>query len=416
MTGAARSEVSNTVLRPAADWELASYLADATTAGQRVRIVGSNTRADYGRVGPTTAIVSTDVMRGMTAFDPAGRMISARGGTRLSEVEEELRGAGLMLAFEPVDLAPIYGLEAGWMTVGGMIAVNLAGSRRIVAGSAADSLASVKLVSGSGDLVAAGAEVDGGRTGFDFKRVTAGSLGTLGVIAEATLKVTALPARRATLILLGLNGEIAVEAMGDALAGCPGITGALHLDEALAQRLPYGDLARQGEAVTLLRLEAGSDAGLAAAAKRLYGLLAAYGETFELDDDATAMLWEGVRGMCFVAPGPAPVWRIAVRPSRAGDIVRGIRRYMTVDVAYDGGGGVLWLVAPASADAGASDIRRVTASIGGAATLVRAEDVVRAVVDCFEPLDQGVETIARKLKAAFDPAGILNPGRLHRDF
>jgi glycolate oxidase FAD binding subunit len=412
----ARKNVLDTILRPAADWELASYLADATASGTSVQIVGSNTRAAYGRPSRAAARVSTHVMRGITAFDPTARIITVQGGTRLNDVTQELGEAGMMLAFEPVDMGPIYGFETDWMTVGGMIAVNVAGSRRIVAGSAADSIAGIKLVSGGGEIIQAGAATVGGRTGFDITRLAAGSMGTLGVIADVSLRVTALPERTATLVLLGLEGEIAVEAMGDALAECPGITGAVHLDQAMAARLANQDLAGQGEAVTLLRVEAGSQPGLTQALERLYGQLAAYGEIFELDDDATAGLWQGLQRMCCIIPGDAPVWRIAVRPSRAGDVVRGIRRYMTVDALYDWGGGLLWLVAPATADAGASEIRRVTASIGGAATLVRAGDDVRAAVDCFEPPDRGAETIARRLKAAFDPAGILNPGRLHREF
>ncbi len=406
----------DTILRPAADWELASYLAEATASGMTVQIVGSNTRAAYGRPSRAAARVSTHVMRGITAFDRAARIITVQGGTRLSDVTRELGDAGLMLAFEPVDMGPMYGFEADWMTVGGMIAVNVAGSRRIVAGSAADSIAGIKLVSGGGEIIRAGAGTGGGRTGFDISRLAAGSMGTLGVIAEVSLRVTPVPERTATLVLLGLEGEIAVEAMGDALADCPGITGALHLDQAMAARLANPDLAGQGEAVTLIRVEAGSPPGLAQALERLYGGLAAYGEIFELDDDATAALWRGLQELSWIAPGDQPVWRIAVRPSRAGDVVQGIRRYMAVEAAYDWGGGVVWLVVPVTADAGASEIRRVTASIGGAATLVRAGDEVRAAVDCFEPPDRGAETISRHLKAAFDPAGILNPGRLHREF
>jgi glycolate oxidase FAD binding subunit len=118
--------------------------------------------------------------------------------------------------------------------------------------------------------------------------------------------------------------------------------------------------------------------------------------------------------MSFLAREDAPVWRIAVRASRAAEVVAGIRRYMAADAVYDWGGGLIWLAVPQSADAGTSEIRRVIAAIGGAATLVRARDEVRQSVDVFEPPDPAQEVLMQRVKAVFDPGGILNPGRLRR--
>jgi glycolate oxidase FAD binding subunit len=305
------------------------------------------------------------------------------------------------------------------MTAGGMVAANLAGSRGIVCGGVGASVAGARVVSGDGEIITAGGAVGSGRTGLDLTRLVAGSMGTLGVIAEVTLRLAARPLRRATLVVHGLAGEIAVEAMGDVLAGCPGITGAIHLDGAMAAGLRESALAGNGpggtgDALTLLRLEAACDAGLGLGVKRLTGLLETYGEVGELDDVSSDGVWDEIRRMGFIAPGEAAVWRIMVRPSRAAELVGGIRRYMMADAAYDWGGGVVWLVTPPAADAGASDVRRVTAAMGAVATLVRAGDAVRQSVDCFEPPEEGVAGLARRLKAAFDPAGILNPGRLYR--
>ena len=406
--------VVETILRPAADWELASFLADTTGSGTTVEIIGSHTRVGFGQPIEAQAIVSTHVMRGITAFDKVARIITVQGGTLLADVEQELATAGLMLAFEPRDIASLYGREAGWMTIGGMTAVNLAGSRGVIAGGMGDSVTGVKLVCGNGDIVRAGAAVATGRTGLDLKRIVVGSMGTLGVISEVSFRAVPLPDRRQTVLLLGLAAEIAVEAMGDALASCPDVTGAIHLDANMVGRLANADLAAQGQAVTLLRLEAGSTPAIGAALARLRDALASYGDLYELDDATSDALWYELRRTSFIASGDDPVWLIAVRPSRAAEVVAGIRRYMPVDAAYDWGGGLIWLSMPPSADAGTSEIRRVIAAIGGAATLVRARDEIRTLVDVFEPPDPAQETLRRRVKMAFDPGGMLNPGRLHR--
>ena len=405
----------DTILRPAADWELASLLADATASGTPVEIVGSHTRAGLGQPGKAQSVVSTHVMRGITAFDRRAGIITAQGGTLVGDIERELAKAGFMLAFEPADIAGLYGLESGWMTIGGMTAANLAGSRGVVAGGAGESMTGVKLVCGNGEIVTAGAGVATGRSGLDLKHIAVGSMGTLGVIAEVSFRAVPRPERCATAVILGLEGGLAVEAMGDALAGCPGITGAIHLDAPKARQLANADLSGQDRAVTLMRLEAGSGAGLDAAFSRLNEVLAVYGDLYDMDDATSDALWDELRQMSFIVAGDGPVWRLAVRPSRAAEVVAGIRRYMAADAVYEWGGGVVWLTVPQSADAGASEIRRVLAGIGGSATLVRAREEVRASVAVFEPPDPVQEALMQRLKMAFDPGGILNPGRLRRE-
>ena len=404
----------DTILRPAADWELASLLADATASEMPVEIIGSQTRVGLGQPGAAQAIVSTQVMRGITAFDRASGVITAQAGTLVGDVEGELAKAGLMLAFEPTDIAGLYGLETGWMTVGGTTASNLAGSRAVVAGGAGDSITGVRIVCGNGEIVKAGGGVATGRTGLDVRRLAVGSMGTLGVIAEVSFRAVPRPERRATAVLLGLEAGLAIEAMGDALAGCPGVTGVMHLDALMAGRLANADLSGQGLSATLMRLEAASGAGLDAALSRLHQALAVYGDLYDMEDGASDALWEELRRMSFLAREDAPVWRIVVRPSRAAEVVAGIRRYMAADAVYDWGGGLIWLAVPQSADAGTSEIRRVIAAIGGAATLVRARDEVRASVDVFEPPDPVQEALMQRVRAVFDPGGILNPGRLRR--
>ena len=133
------------------------------------------------------------------------------------------------------------------------------------------------------------------------------------------------------------------------------------------------------------------------------------------DDVTSTALWSELRELSYLQASRAPVWRISTAPTHGPRIVKALSTYMPCAVAYDWSGGLVWLEVPQTSDAGSSDIRRVIASHGGHATLIRAEPSVRAAADVFQPLSPGLQRVSRGLKAAFDPAGILNPGRLYAD-
>ena len=152
---------------------------------------------------------------------------------------------------------------------------------------------------------------------------------------------------------------------------------------------------------------------MAPSVDRLKDLLQAYGEMDLLDHDLSVGFWKEIQRLTILPYGEAPLWRLSTRPSRAFDVVTAIRRYMHVEAFYDWSGGLIWLEVPLSADAGATEIRRVIAASGGHATLVRASADVKSTVAVFEPLHSGAEMMTRQLKKVFDPAGILNSGRMY---
>jgi len=132
-----------------------------------------------------------------------------------------------------------------------------------------------------------------------------------------------------------------------------------------------------------------------------------------LDVKESIDFWSELRRLTIFPAAPSILWRISTTPSSAPKLVAAIRRHMPVEVYYDWSGGLVWVETPASADAGAADVRRAVATHGGHATLIRAEPAVRASVDVFQPLSPAVERLTRGLKATFDPIGILNPGRMY---
>ncbi len=416
---------------------MASFLAEASARGVIVEIVGGRSKAEFGRSRHAEAVISTHVLRGIRDYDPVNRVITVQAGCSIVDIERELAQRGQMLAFEPVDMAAVYGGTAGRTTIGGVVNSNLAGSRRIVAGGVADNLLGLRGVSGRGDVFRSGGAVARGVDGFDLKRVLTGSWGTLAAIAEVSLRTAWLPEESRSVVFVGLTEEIAIKAMSDAVATPFKVTGTVHFEPGMAQRLDIEGLPNDGQSLTVLRLEA-SRAGMRGSVARLGEVLQPYGTMHELDERPSEALWCDVRHLNVMAPygaasrspapardlgpGPAsthgatlspPLWRIVTRPSRAFEVVSSIRRYMAVDAVYDWAGGLIWLEVPQSADAGATEIRRVIASTGGHATLVRSSGDVKADVDVYEPMRSGVDFMTRRLKQVFDPAGILGANRLY---
>lgn len=399
-------------VRPAAEWELASLVVDAAERRKPVEVIGAGSKRGIGRAMQAALVISTSGMRGITLYEPTELVMSARAGTPVAEIEAELAARGQMLPFEPVDLGPALGAPAGRGSIGSVFATNLSGARRVATGAARDHLLGVRAINGRGEAFKSGGRVLKNVTGYDVARGLAGSWGTLAIMTEVTFKVVPKPQRSATLALFGLTDELAAEVMCEALTTPFEVSGAVHLPRGMAGRLQTPELREPGQAVTALRIE-NLESFVSYRCGKLGERLAPYGEVRQLDDGPSLAFWGELRQLSVLHGGTRPLWRISTTPTAGPKVATAIGRYMAVDAFYDWSGGLIWLEVPDSADAGATDIRRVIAQHGGHATLIRADVGVRAAVDVFQPLDPGVERLTRGLKAAFDPAGILNPGRMY---
>jgi glycolate oxidase FAD binding subunit len=167
-----------------------------------------------------------------------------------------------------------------------------------------------------------------------------------------------------------------------------------------------------GKTVTALRIE-NFKAAVAGRKDKLKAALKVYGKALELDHRESLEFWGELRRLSVMPNRQTLLWRISTKPTTGPKLVAAIKRYMPAEAFYDWAGGLIWLEVPATADAGTAEIRRVSAIHGGHATLIRAEPAVRAAVEVFQPLSPPVERLTRDLKAAFDPAGVLNPGRMY---
>jgi glycolate oxidase FAD binding subunit len=331
-----------------------------------LRIRGGGTKDWYGQefVGD---ILDTRHHSGIVDYEPTELVITARCGTPLAEIEAVLAERNQMLAFEP----PHFGVGA---TFGGAVAAGLSGPRRANSGALRDFVLGAKLMDGKGEVLEFGGQVMKNVAGYDVSRLLAGSLGTLGLLLEASLKV--LPRAFAETSLRFEVGEI------DALR---------MLNEWGGQPLPVSASCWHDGLLTL-RLS-GAQAAVDAAVRSLGGDVVYDCEPF----------WEGVREQRHpFFDGEGALWRLSV-PSTASAIVLKDRQLV------EWGGAQRWLLADSDA-ATAQAIRSSVAAAGGHATLFRGGD---KSVGVFHPLAPALAKINQRMKAAFDPSNIFNPGRMY---
>lgn len=398
-------------LRPGSERELQRFIADAAHARRPLEIVGAGTKRSMGRPVNQSLTITTASLSGIKLYEPTELVMSARAGTTLARVEQSLAEKGQILAFEPIDLGPVLGSPAGSGTIGAVFATNLSGSRRVIAGGARDHLLGIEAVTGTGQAFRGGGRVMKNVTGYDMCRAVCGSWGTLAVMSTVTFKVLPRPERTGTLVVLGLDDALGVEALCAALGTPFEVSGAVHLQAALAGRLRHGGLRVEQKSVTAVRIETFASS-LRYRLDRLKQALAVYGDIHELDDDGSRAFWGELQQLSVLQDSTAPLWRISTAPKSGPSVVAAITRYMNCKAYYDWSGGLVWAEVLDTADAGSADIRRVIASHGGHATLVRAAPAVRAAVDVFQPVEQGLVEITRGIKAVFDPHDVLNRGRM----
>jgi glycolate oxidase FAD binding subunit len=304
-----------------------------------------------------------------------------------------------MLPFEPIDCRALYG--GGDPTIGGLAATNASGPRRVSAGAARDSLIGLRLVNGRGEKIMTGGRVMKNVAGLDLVKLNCGALGTLGFLTEATFKLLPKPESEATIVIRRLDDARAVAAMTAALGSPFGVSGAAALSPGMGR-----DFSR-----TFLRIE-GFAASVDYRAEKLLTLLAEFGAERVLKGEDSRRLWRAVRDAEFLAePRERAVWRVGVKPSRALDFLARLGPRALAHL-FDCGGGLVWLATqPTPADAAA--LRAALSPLGGHATLVRAPDALRAAVDVFQPQPAALIALTRRVKAAFDPDGVFNPGRMY---
>jgi glycolate oxidase FAD binding subunit len=359
-------------MRPATEADLAAAVAGCSgpllVRGGGTRTIGHSTGEE----------LETGGLSGVELYEPGALTLVARAGTPLARIEELLSAEHQRLAFEPPDLRLLLGRE-GVSTIGGVVAANASGPRRVQSGAARDALIGARFVDGTGTVIKNGGRVMKNVTGYDLVKLMAGSRGTLGVLTEVSFKLQARPEAEATLVIEGFGDEAGLAALRKAL-GSP-------FDVSAVAR-------HSGRSLVRVEGMAGSVAYRAAALTALVG-----GDVALVEGAASATLWRDVRDVLPFADRSGDVWRIITLPTAAAEVVARCE----AEAIWDWGGGLIWL----RADPGRGAEIAAAVAGRGHATLVRGTGG-----PVFPPEAAEVVALTAGLKARFDPRGILNTGMM----
>ena len=356
------------VLRPTDEAELADIVAGANAAAASLEIVGGGSKRMVVAQLGATHCVETGALSGILSYEPSELVLTARAGTPLVEISTALALRGQMLAFDPPMLAGA--------TIGGVIAANASGPRRLRQGAARDHFLGFRAVSGRGEAFKAGGKVVKNVTGFDLPKLLAGSWGTLAVLSEVTLKVLPRPASEVTVLIDGLDDASAVALFARLLGGQHEIASATHQAGLTAVRIegfPSSVAARRGELVSTLD------------ASRVLGA------------EESAAFWTALRDGEPLADDPRPLWRLMLPPA-CGPLpgIDGAAR-------FDWGGALLWM----RSDVPDAMIEAAARAAGGYARRALGSSIISA--------DPGLAALVERVRAGFDPNCTLNPRRSARE-
>jgi glycolate oxidase FAD binding subunit len=355
-------------------------------------------------------VLDVSALSGIVSYEPAELVLTALAGTPMSVIEAALAEHQQCLAFEPPHFGSLLGADVDG-TLGGTVAVGLSGPRRFKVGAVRDHVLGIAAVSGRGEAFVAGGKVVKNVTGYDVPKLMAGSYGTLAVLTEITVKVLPRPQDERTVAIAGLGVRDAVRAMTLVLQSPTDVSGACYLPV-----VPWAE-----GSMTAFRLEGFSvsvEARLGELTARLSASVQA-GQISTLDRDTSAEFWRGVRDVRLFddVARAALVWRLSVPSAAAVDVVERLERSLPgAKMFLDWGGGLIWIAVDSIESAeSAESVRGALANCGGHATLMRAPTDVRARVDVFQPPVAAVAALSKRVKAQFDPARVLNPGRMYAD-
>ena len=354
-------------------------------------IVGGATR----RLGPPLNLepIRLEQFDQITLYEPGALTLVAEAGVPLRTVEAVLKEKGQMLPFEPNDLRGLL-QTSGEPTLGGMVATNASGPRRVKVGACRDYVLGLRFISGEGKILKTGGRVMKNVTGYDLAKLLTGSYGTLGVITEVALKVLPAPEHTAVILIENLSENDALKVLRKALASPYEVSGASHLVSGL-----------DDNPVTMIRVE-GFVESVNYRIQQLTKLLSSHGEiNVESDPRKTEQGWQYVRDIKPFWNLPGDVWCISTRPSDALGLVNRIREQAESEVFYDWGGGLVWI----SVQAG-TPLRQVLGNFTGHATLIRSQGEANGNTPVFHPQEPVQKRLMDHIRQKFDPKQLFNRG------
>ena len=368
------------MILPQSTEEAADAVRAALAEDAPLEIVGRGTKRGWGRPVDAEHAISLQGLSGIIDYQPAELVLTAYAGTPLSEIQAAVAAHGQHLAFEPMDLGPLYGEGVGLATIGGVLGCNLSGPRRVSAGAARDHFLGFTAVNGRGEIFKAGGKVVKNVTGYDLPKLLAGSFGTLSLLTEVSIKVLPRPEDTRTVLLRGLDVAAANRAMTQAMGSTHDVSGAAYLSS---------------EQVVGLRIE-GSGPSVAHRSEAVRRMFEGTSNLL-LESEPSFKFWMGIQKIeSLLDVANETIWRLSVPPATGASVVQelGATRYV-----MDWGGGLIWAALHA---------RPKLKS--GHATLMRGPDLMR--LDAQNFTIDGSAALMAQVKRAFDPNRVFNRGRM----
>ncbi len=398
------------LLEPDSPGEVADIVR-AHAADQRpLAIQGLGSKAGLGRPVVAEDTLSLRNVSGIVSYQPAELVLTARSGTPMREIQAALTERNQHLAFEPMTAGRLLGTSNDQGSIGGVLAANLSGPRRPSAGAARDHFLGFTAINGLGEAFKAGGKVVKNVTGYDLPKLMAGSMGTLAVLTEVTVKVLPAPEKQRTVLVPVPDPATGHRHLIALLQGALEIDGAAYLPALVAARSGVDLVRAPGSALAALRLS-GSPGSVADRCAMLRQALGAASE--ELHSMRSRALWAEIRDVAALLPEDgACLWRISVPPKSGAEIAAALTG-SEGNWLMDWGGGLLWISRPQASVDDAAQVRASIGAAGGHATLMRGPDALRQAIDVFAR--EVPSALLKRVKESFDPLRILNPGRMYRE-
>jgi glycolate oxidase FAD binding subunit len=392
------SELPPHHFRPTNVAEVVDVITDANAAARSLEIVGGGTKRSFGDHVFADALLDMSGLAGIEMYEPEELVIKVRAGTPMSLLRSALGEDNQNFAFESPDYGALFGNVNAIDTIGGIVACNLSGLRWVLAGAARDSVLGIEGVNGRGEAFHSGSRTVKNVTGFDIPRLMTGSFGVLAALTSITLKVHPAPQYESTLVVSELADSVALRTISDLLQLPFEISAAAHLG---------GE--RASASVTAIRIDGFRESVMARGAE-IEKRLQAYTEVRKLGTDESRHFWVSLKDLsAFTGDDDACIWRLSLPCDQAASIAKSLGG----PAIYDWGGSHVFVQSRAeNIQSQADALRKRIAEARGSASLLRATRDVRRQVGTFQPRHGALRVVGEHLRRAFDPNGVLNPGKL----
>ncbi len=378
--------------------EVCDSVVESISSGKKLKISSGGSKISLCHSIEADTHLNLSKLEGIISYEPNELVLTALPATPISKIEEILFDQGQYLAFEPPR-------SNGKATLGGVLACNFSGPRRVIAGAARDHFLGVEAVSGRGEIFKSGGRVVKNVTGYDLPKLIAGSWGTLAIMTEVTVKVLPLPETSKTLLILGQDIDSAYLAMNKAISSQYSVTGLAYLPKNVASNSMVEKVSSTMEALTALRIE-GPEISVKHQVSGLKGIY--IDENLEiLDHNQTQKFWSEINEASFFDHNKV-IWRISIPPASSPKFSKMISTLSNVEFLFDWAGGRVWLEI-SQLDPCSNLVRNSVDAIGGHAMLMVNSKDAYSDIPMFHPQKPELFEIESRIKVNFDPMNILNP-------